>query len=275
MEVAMRRSLLAWSLVAAAGCRSGGGPAVRTTTEPPPDFVQSYVGQKRVLLHAKDEARVTLTRAEAARRTAACAAAVEVKRATLVDGVLRLDLEHLGRARLATGLGKDAEPACGAPAAVYGLAVSGFSSGDGGPAVDESLAKLLVTPEAFLQARGVAFDRAAVADPGIAATKDVPGSTADERSLGRKVTAWPKPLLSVSPEVFVGRKEMRSESEVEFDGVVGPDGRLHRVKVTTPLGASQARLVERALGLWRFEPAETKDGAVSAKVALRTSLRIY
>ena len=273
----MRRSLLAWSLLAVAGCRSGGGTAVRTTAEPPPDFVQSYVGQKRVLLHGKDkdEARLTLTRAEAARRSASCASAVEVKRATLTGGVLHLDLEHLGRARLATGLGKDVEPACGAPAAVYALAVSGFSSEDAGPSVEESLAKLLVTPEAYLQARGVAFDRAAVTDPGVAATKDVPGSTADERTLGRKVTAWPKPLLSVSPEVFVGKKEMRSESEVEFDGVVGPDGRLHRVKVTTPLAASQVGLVERALGLWRFEPAATKDGDVSAKVALRTALRIY
>ena len=44
----MRRSLLAWSLVAGlAGCRSAGGPPVRPSTEPPPDFVQSFVGQRR------------------------------------------------------------------------------------------------------------------------------------------------------------------------------------------------------------------------------------
>lgn len=269
----MRRSLLAWSLLAVlAGCRSGGGPAVRPATEPPPDFVQSYVGQRRVLLRAKDEARLTLTRAEAARRTAGCASAVEVKRATLAEGVLRLDLEHIGRATLA---GKDAGAACGAPPAVYGLAVSGFTGEDGAAAVEESLAKVLVTPEAFLQARGVPFDRAAVDDPGLAATPDVPGSTAEERSLGRKVTAWPKSLFSVSPEVLVGRKEMRRESEVEFDGVVGADGRLHRARVTTPLSDSHRSLVERALGLWRFEPAVTKEGAVSAKVSLRTSLRVY
>jgi hypothetical protein len=269
----MRRSLLAWSLLAVlAGCRSGGGPAVKTATEPPPDFVQSYVGQRRILLHAKDEARLTLTRAEAARRTAACASAAEVKRATLTEGVLRLDLEHVGRPALA---GKDGAGACGAPPSVYALAVSGFTGGDGAEAVEESLAKVLVTPEAFLTARGVSFDRAPVADPGVAAGADVPGSTAEERSLGRRVTAWPKALLSVSPEVLVGRKEMRSDREVEFDGAVGPDGRLHRVKVTTPLSASHRALVERALSLWRFEPALTGDGPVSAKVALRTSLRIY
>jgi hypothetical protein len=269
----MRRSLLAWSLLAVlAGCRSGGGPAVRPATEPPPDFVQSYVGQRRILLHGKDESRLTLTRAQAAGRTAACASAVEVKRATLGGGVLSLDLDHVGRPALA---GKAADRTCGAPPAVYGLAVSGFESADGAEAVEASLAKVLVTPEAFLSERGVTFDRAAVPDPGVAAAPDLPGSTAEERSLGRKVTAWPRPLLSVSPEVLVGRKEMRSESEVEFGGVVGPDGRLHRVKVTTPLSVSHQSLVERALGLWRFEPAVTPDGAVSAKVTLRTSLRIY
>lgn len=269
----MRRSLLAWSLLAVlAGCRSGGGPAVRPAPEPPPEFVQSYVGERRILLHAKDEARLTLTRAEAGRRASACASAVEVKRATLTGGVLRLDLEHIGRPSVA---GQNPPGGCGAPPAAYGLAVSGFGGGDGAEAVEESLAKVLVTPEAFLAARGVAFDRAPVEDPGIAAGPDVPGSTAEERSLGRKVTAWPKALLSVSPEVLVGRKELRRESEIEFAGVVGPDGRLHRLKVTTPLSAGHQALVERALGLWRFEPAAGPDGAVAGKVALRTSLRMY
>jgi len=268
----MRRSLLAWSLLAVlAGCRTGGGPAVRPATEPPPEFVQSYVGQKRILLHAKDESRLTLTRADTAGRKAACASAVEVKRATWSGGALRMDLEHLGRVVID---GKPA-PGCGAPPTAYGLAVSGFEGGDGAEAVEESLAKVLPTPEAFLSARGVTFDRAAVNDPGTAATKDVPGSTAEERSLGRKVTTWPKTLLSVSPEVLVGRKEMRRESEVEFDGVVGPDGRLHRIKVTTPLSDSHVALVERALALWRFEPAASADGPVAAKTALRTAFRIY
>jgi hypothetical protein len=268
----MRRSLLAWSLLAVlAGCRSGGGPPVRPATEPPPDFVQAYMGQRRILLHAKDEARLSLTRADAARRTAGCASATEVKRATLTGGVLRLDLEHLGRAAV------DGKPAagCGTPSALYGLALSGFEGGDGAEAVEESLAKVLVTPEAFLSARGVAFDRAPVRDPGIAATRDVPGSSAEERSLGRKVTTWPKTLLSVNPELLIGRKELRRESEVEFAGVVGPDGRLHRIKVTTPLSASQVALVERALALWRFEPAVSADGPVAAKTALRTAFRIY
>lgn len=269
----MRRSLLAWSLLAVVpGCRSGGGPAVRPATGPPPDFVQSYVGQRRIFLHGKDEARLTLTRAEAGRRAAPCASAVEVRRATLTGGALRLDLEHLGRPSVG---GKDTGKSCGSPAAVYGLAITGFGSTDGAEAVEESLAKVLVSPEAFLSARGVAFDRAAVGDPGIAAGPDVPGSTAEERSLGRTVTAWPKALLSVAPEVLVGRKQMRRESEVEFAGVVGPDGRLHRLKVATPLSASHQALVERALGLWRFEPAVGSGGAVSAKVELRTSLRIY
>lgn len=269
----MRRSLLAWSLLAVlAGCRSGGGPAVRPATEPPPEFVQSYVGQRRVLLHARDEARIAITRGDAVRRNVPCAAAVEVKKASLTGGVLRLDLDHIGRPALA---GRADLAACGAPPLAYGLAVSGFDGSDGADAVEATLVKVLVTPEAFLAARGVPFDRAQVNDPGVAAGPDVPGSTAEERSLGRKVKTWPKAVLSVSPDVRAGQKALRSESEVEFTGVVGPDGRLHRVKVTTPLSSAHQASVERALGLWRFEPAATGDGPVAAKVALRTALRMY
>jgi hypothetical protein len=95
----MRRSLLAWSLVVGlAGCRSAGGPPVRPSTEPPPDFVQSLVGQRRILLHAKGETRVDLARA--ASGTPGCAAAVEITRAAWTAGTLRLDLEHVGRPRV-------------------------------------------------------------------------------------------------------------------------------------------------------------------------------
>jgi hypothetical protein len=245
---------------------------VRPATEPPPDFVQSFVGQRRVLLHAKDEARISVTRGDAARRSAPCASAVEVRKSSLTGGVLRLDLEHIGRPALAS---RNGAAACGAPPVAYGLAVSGFDGSDGADSVEASLAKLLVTPEAFLAARGVPFDRPAVDDPGLAAGPDVPGSTAEERSLGRKVKTWPRAVLSVSPEVRAAQKALRSESEVEFTGVVGPDGRLHRVKVTTPLSGAHQASVERALGLWRFEPAATTDGPVAAKVALRTALRMY
>lgn len=271
----MRRSLLAWSLVAVplglAGCRSAGGPSVRTTTEPPPEFVQSLVGQSRILLHAKNETRIQAARGSAPAGAFACASAVEVTRAQWADGVLRLDLDHIGTPRVE---GRPAGGPCGPPAA-YAVTVSGLSSGDGVAGVDTALAGRLVTVEAFLAARGVPFDRKPADAPGVAATLDAPGTTAEERSLGRKVKTWSKALVSVPAELSLGDKKRRLESEVEFAGVVGPDGRLHQPTVTTPLADAQRARVLKTLSLWRFEPAQTAEGPVASRVALRTSLRIY
>jgi hypothetical protein len=263
----MRRSLLAWSLVVGlAGCRSAGGPPVRPSTEPPPDFVQSLVGQRRILLHAKGETLVDLARA--ASGTPACAAAVEITRATWTAGALRLDLEHVGRPRIE---GAPAGAACGPPA-TYAVTAGGVAGAEG---VEAALAGRLLTPEAFLVGRGIAFDRAPVAAPGLPATLDRPGTTAEERSLGRKVKTWSKALVSVPAELALGDKNRRMETEVEFAGVVGPDGRLHQPTVTTQLADAQRARVLQALSLWRFEPAATADGPVASRVALRTSLRIY
>lgn len=268
----MRRSLLAWSLVAGlVGCRSAGGPPVRPSAEPPPDFVQSLVGQRRILLHAKGETRVEVARGAPAGKAAGCAAAVEVTRAAWSGGVLRLDLEHLGRPRLAA----DSAAAECAPSAAYALAVSGLAADAGAAGVEEALAGRLLTPEAFLAARGIPFDLKPVDVPGLAATLDAPGTTAEERSLGRKVKTWAKPLVSVPVEQPVGDKKRRLETEVEWSGVVGPDGRVHQPAVTTPLADVQRARVVKALSLWRFEPARTAEGPVASKVALRTSLRMY
>jgi hypothetical protein len=267
----MRRSLLAWSLVAGlAGCRSAGGPPVRPSTEPPPDFVQSLVGQRRILMHAKGETRIQAAPGAPA-VNASCAAAVEVTRAAWTGGVLRLDLEHLGRPRLAAG---PAGGPCGPPAA-YAVTATGLAAGDGVEGVDRALAGRLVTAEAFLAARGIAFDRKPVDAPGVPAMLDAPGTTAEERSLGRKVKTWSKPLVTVPAELAQGDKKRRLESEVEFAGIVGPDGRLHQPSVTTRLADAHRERVLQTLSLWRFEPALTADGPVASRVSLRTSLRIY
>jgi hypothetical protein len=268
----MRRSLLAWSLVVGlAGCRSAGGPPVRPSTEPPPDFVQSFVGQRRVLVHAKGETRVDVARGARSAATPGCAAAVEITRAAWTAGVLRLDLEHLGRPRVEIG----PQPGDCGPPAVYAVTVGGLAADAGAAGVEAALAGRLLTVEAFLSARGIPFDRPPVDAPGVPATLDRPGTTAEERSLGRKVKTWSKPLVAVPAEVALGDKHRRLETEVEFAGIVGPDGRLHQPTVTTQLADAQRARVLQALSLWRFEPAQTAEGPVASRVALRTSLRIY
>jgi hypothetical protein len=56
--------------------------------------------------------------------------------------------------------------------------------------------------------------------------------------------------------------------------VVGEDGRLHGLKLRTPLSAAHEEHVLRALSLWRYEPAMT-DMVVAARIVGRCTFRIY
>jgi hypothetical protein len=100
-------------------------------------------------------------------------------------------------------------------------------------------------------------------------------SAATESVLGRKVKAWPKVLLSVSPYVHAPSGRLRQESEVEFDAVVGTDGRVHDPKLKTALSESHQAVVLTALSRWRYEPARTADAPVAARISSRLNLRLY
>jgi hypothetical protein len=93
--------------------------------------------------------------------------------------------------------------------------------------------------------------------------------------LGRKVKAWPKVLLSVSPYVRAPSGRLRQESEVEFDAVVGTDGRVHDPTLKTTLSEAHQAVVLSALSRWRYEPARTADTPVAARISSRLNLRIY
>ena len=98
---------------------------------------------------------------------------------------------------------------------------------------------------------------------------------APEAGLGRKVTAWPKLLLSVSPYAHAPSGRLRQESEVEFDAVVGTDGRVHEPRIKTALSSAHQDLVLGALSRWRYEPAHTASAPVAARISSRLALRLY
>ena len=88
------------------------------------------------------------------------------------------------------------EPRCKTIQPAVQLVVAGAT-----PASSDVTARVdaaLQTPEAYLRAKGVTFDRAPGATPREVASPDVL-APAPESGLGRKVTAWPRLLLSVSP----------------------------------------------------------------------------
>lgn len=201
------------------------------------------------------------------RLTGECDMAVRVRSARFDKGAALFALETVGRPRVG-----GREPRCKSIQPEIQLRFGGLTpaSGDVAARVDA----VLQTPEAYLGSRGITFNLPVAGTPKEIASPDR-AATPTESVLGTKVTTWPKLLLAVHPYRRGASERTRQESEVEFDAVVGTDGRLHDAKVTTPLSADHRDTVLSALSRWRYEPARTANGAVGARVNERLALRIY
>ena len=262
----MKRTLAYCALLAVLvpACRSA-APKGGATGPAGPDPLRAYVGDVRLLRAKADEARVKVDGKHAL--TGSCDMAVRVRAARFDKDGAVFSLETIGRPRLAA-----AEPRCRNIQPGIQLLFGGLTarSADLVPRVDA----VLQTPEAYLAAHGVRFDRPAAALPKDVASPDAAARPA-EAVLGRKVTAWPKVLLAVHPAVHDLSGRVRQESELEFDAVVGTDGRLHDPVIGTGLTAAHTETVMAALARWRYEPARTADGVVAARISSRLALRVY
>jgi hypothetical protein len=267
-----RRALTLALLAALPACRSGrpsggtagpGGPAA--------DPLKRYVGQGRVLAGRGDTVKLALKKSDAGRAGGGCDLAVQVRSASFDHGTAQFALDALGSPRVA---GRAAPPRCKQAASQRSLRVTGFEAGASADELARTLDQVLLTPEAYLGARGGRFDLPAGNDPDVAAY-DGPGSTDVERRLARAITTAVRPLLLVDALSHDTTGRVRQESEVEFEVVVGADGRPRRGRVKTPLGDVHESLVLRVLPLWRFEPARQGDERVATRYAGRLVLRIF
>jgi hypothetical protein len=260
-----RKAIVAAVLAAAlpACATKAKGPAAG----PGSDFLRPYVGQQRVLRFQGDRARVTVRKRDAARLPGACDVAVEVKSAVLEKGAPRLLLETIG-----TPYTDSARPRCKAVPGTITLGLAGYER-DAAGVVAGRLDQVLPTPEQYLRAYGVTFDLPAAPEPKVAASNPQHvNSTDDERRLERRVTAWPRRLFWVDPTLRDPR--VRHEGEVEFEAVVGADGRLYRPHVRGGLDAHHVAAIARVLPMWRFEPARAGKDAIPAYHSGRLVFRI-
>jgi hypothetical protein len=270
----MSRSALSKVVAVALGlglpaCRSGQGPSTAGPSAPaPPSEVQQLVGQTRILRHRGNERKVTLKREDLARLGGGCDAAVDVRQASLEGGTLRLTLSHVGRPNIPAKA--RARVACAAvPDTV--VAVTRVGSAD---AFSSTIDTLLPTAEQYLKASGTPFERDKGPAPAVAAA-DGPGTTGEERALSYQVKTWPVPLLTVDADVPAGKQVGGRESEIDFVGVVGTDGRLHAPRIVTPLADEHVKQLLRALEIWRYQPARSATAELPAKVNGKAVLRLY
>lgn len=240
----------------------------------PPEFIRSYVGQRLILLQHGAAQRVSLRRDALARPGGSCDAGVEVRQATFENGTASFTLEALGVARVE---GKPARAGSRDPCGTISgflVTVAGFAAGDDAEAVRADLGKVLATPESYLVAHGVPFDRPEGPEPSQTASVER-DATPEERSLARQVTSWPRVLLRVDPAYRDPSGRVRHQGELEFVVVVGEDGRVRSPKLRTALSAAHEEHVIRTLSLWRFEPARRAEGPLAARVLARLTFRVY
>jgi hypothetical protein len=248
-------------------CKTGGAKAPPAPPAPPPDLLRPYEGALRVLPHKGDVRALTLKAGESL--AGECDVAVRVRSAVFEKGAARFALETLGLPRVGESRGR-----CKRLEPDLQLALTGFPSGPVTPEVTARIDEVLLTPEAYLRAKGTAFDRPPGEAPSEVAST-LPDANDGERRLARGTVAWPQRLLSVDALSRAPKKRPRFERLVAIEAVVGTDGRLYRPLVKTSLPPAHEAAVLAALPFWRFEPARRADAPVGARVPLEAVLRVY
>jgi hypothetical protein len=247
------------------GCRSGGRTSVGEQ-KPGADPLRQFVGQKMVLRHFGDDKTAVVKRGD--KPSGGCDMAVQVAAAVAAGDSVKFTLDPLGRIRV----GGNVVGKCGGQPTQTTLTAKGVD-----PARPDDwrdvLAVALLSPEAYLAANGRPLAFAPEPEPKLAASASATGDS-EERRLGRRVTVWPKPVLSVEPAVR-GSGKVKHEGELEFSAVVGSDGRVFRPELKTPLSDEHARYVATVLQVWRFEPAREGEKSVPARYEGRTVFKIY
>jgi hypothetical protein len=266
----MKRSwygLLLLALLAPA-CKTAGPKAPPAGPAPLADLLRPYEGALRVLLHRGDEKALTLKAGESL--TGACDIAVRVASVAFANGTARFTLETVGQPRVGerrAGRCKRLQPG-------MQLALTGFPAGPVTPEVTARIDEVLPTPEAYLKAKGTAFDRPQEKAPSEVASQ-LADASQDERRLTRSVVAWPKQLLSVDASYHDASGRARHERLVGVEAVVGTDGRLYKPQVKVSVDRAHDVAIQNALAFWRFEPARRADAPVGARVSLEIVLRVY
>jgi hypothetical protein len=256
------------------GCRTAAPAAPAATSGGFADAGRALVGQLRLLRFDGKTKTVQIKMQDLAARSGPCDLAVEIRTATLAPGQAQLSVDVLGLARYA---GQPREP-LGQKSACRGLPQQipvslSTPAGDSPSALTSEVGRVLLTPEDYLKAKSIAFDRAPGDEP-----KEIADATLtaplEEQRIARAVTRPSKLLLAVDPAYPAAHRSVRQEGQVEMRVVVGADGRLHQPKVITALGDYEARLL-RVLPMWRYDPARRGEDPVAVRLVEKAVLRLY
>ena len=204
------------------------------------DSLQRYVGQPFLIrerggLHEV----VKINQRDAEAYKGVCDKAVIVRTAKLARDALQFDVADIGLVMVPSGTPRGCEHAD--ETRITKLIISGFSGQETQSELESVTARILQTPEAYLNSH-----------PSIMPVTETPTPSAlQPAKLILQVTPWYPPGI-------------RGPLEVNLQMNVGSDGKIKNVQVLKGSGSGLDVAMLRVLSLWRYEPARKNGEVVSS-----------
>ena len=101
-----------------------------------------------------------------------------------------------------------------------------------------------------------------------------PGCCAEGYRIGGGVSP-PIPIYKPDPEYSEEARKAKYQGAVILWIVVGPDGRVHNMRVARSLGLGLDEKAMEAVRTWKFEPAKKDGQAVAVQLNIEVSFRLY
>lgn len=85
----------------------------------------------------------------------------------------------------------------------------------------------------------------------------------------------PRPLYQPDPEYSEEARKAKYQGTVVLWVVVGPDGRVHNIRVQRTLGLGLDEKAVEAVRLWKFDPARKDGQPVAVQITVEVNFRLY
>jgi TonB family protein len=85
----------------------------------------------------------------------------------------------------------------------------------------------------------------------------------------------PRPLFSPDPEYSEEARKAKFQGVVVLWVVVGPDGRVHDMRVSRSLGLGLDEKAMEAVKQWKFDPARKDGQPVAVQINVEVNFRLY
>lgn len=227
---------------------------------PPQDSTQGYlqhlIGQRLILRHYARSSNPEAKERDLSNRKGGCDEAVEVTTVASDNSSIRLQLRNIGMPSIRKKSG-----GCETTPDLYSFRITDFDLDQPRDQAERAIGYVLQTPEAYLAASGVTWNRPPSSENDSPVDFPHPGLTA------------PEVVLSVIPYYSEANRKAHIQGTVTVRCVIGTDGLIHAPVIAKGLTEATNKLALDALTFWRLEPVREGAHPVAARVPVDISFR--